>query len=106
MIGVEAGSNGVPAFRNPAIVSAQRALGAIIAILAFLLGGIACLAYAYGIVATVPGSVAYESVLSQLLAAVAGRGLFYAISIGSIVLLLCLSANLFRGFAALVPHRR
>jgi amino acid transporter len=93
MTGVEAVSNGVPAFRQPAISSAQRSLGAIIAILTLLLAGIAYLAHAYGIVATVPGSAAYESVLSQLLAAVAGKGIFYAVSIVSIVLVLCLSAN-------------
>ena len=40
-----------------------------------------------------PGSAAYESILSQLLAAVAGKGIFYAVSIVSIVLVLCLSAN-------------
>ncbi len=93
MTGVEAVSNGVQAFRKPAVISAQRALGAIIAILIVLLAGIAFLAHAYRIVATVPGSAAYESVLSQLLAAVAGRGVFYWISIVSIVLVLCLSAN-------------
>jgi amino acid transporter len=38
MTGVEAVSNGVPAFRKPAVTSAQRSLGAIIAILAVLLG--------------------------------------------------------------------
>jgi amino acid transporter len=93
MTGVEAVSNGVPAFRPPVIASAQRSLSAIIAILTFLLGGIAYLTYEYGIVATIPGSAAYQSVLSQLLAAVAGRGVFYATSIISIVLVLCLSAN-------------
>jgi amino acid transporter len=93
MTGVEAVSNGVPSFRQPATAAAQRALGAIIAILALLLGGIAYLSHAYQIVATVPGSTTYQSVLSQLLAAVAGKGTFYAISITSIVLVLCLSAN-------------
>lgn len=93
MTGVEAVSNGVPAFRKPAVISAQRALGAIIAILIILLVGIAFLSHAYGIAATPPGSMAYESVLSQLLAAVAGKGVFYWISIVSIVLVLCLSAN-------------
>jgi amino acid transporter len=34
MTGVEAVSNGVPAFRQPAVIAAQRSLGAIIAILA------------------------------------------------------------------------
>jgi amino acid transporter len=75
------------------VISAQRALGAIIAILVLLLAGIAYLVHAYRIVATVPGSVAYESVLSQLLAAVVGKGSFYWVSIVSIVLVLCLSAN-------------
>jgi amino acid transporter len=93
MTGVEAVSNGVPAFRKPAVGSAQRALGAIIAILVILLAGIVYLAHAYRIVATVPGGAGYESVLSQLLAAVAGKGIFYGVSIASIVLVLCFSAN-------------
>jgi len=93
MTGVEAVSNGVPAFRQPVVPTAQRSLGAIIAILAVLLAGIAYLAHAYGIVATVPGSATYDSVLSQLLGAVAGRGVFYSVSIASIVLVLCFSAN-------------
>lgn len=49
------------------------------------------------------GGAAYESVLSQLLAAVAGKGIFYGIRILSIVLVLCVSANTsfvdFLGFA-------
>jgi amino acid transporter len=93
MTGVEAVSNGVQAFRQPAVTSAQRSLCAIITILVVLLAGIAYLVRVYGIVATDPGSASYQSVLSQLLAAVAGRGVFYSISIASIVLVLCLSAN-------------
>jgi amino acid transporter len=93
MTGVEAVSNGVPAFRKPVVLSAQRTLFSIIAILIVLLAGIAYLSHAYGIVATVPGTPAYQSVLSQLLAAVMGRGSFYFLSITSIVLVLCLSAN-------------
>jgi len=93
MTGVEAVSNGVPTFNKPAVVSAQRALGAIIALLVILLAGIAYLSHAYGIVAAIPGSATYETVLSQLLAAVVGKGLFYGVSIFSIVVVLCLSAN-------------
>jgi hypothetical protein len=58
-----------------------------------LLGGIAYLSHAYQIVATDPGSPTYQTVLSQLLAAVAGKGIFYGISIFAIVVVLCLSAN-------------
>ena len=93
MTGIEAVSNGVAAFHEPAVPTAQRTLGVIIAILAVLLGGIAYLSHAYGIVATPPGTAAYQSILSQLLGAVAGKGIFYRISIASIVVILCLSAN-------------
>jgi hypothetical protein len=48
---------------------------------------------AYGIGATNPDSSGYESVLSQLTAAVAGKGIFYYVTIGSILVVLSLSAN-------------
>ena len=93
MTGVEAISNGVKAFREPVVKSAQRALTAIIAILIVLLAGIAYLVRAYHIGATDPGKAGYQSVLSQLTAAVAGQGVFYYITMGSILLVLALSAN-------------
>src|ERR1019366_1512150 len=58
-----------------------------------MLAGIAYLVRAYGIVATNPGEPGYDSVLSMLLAAVAGRGFFYYLTIGAILLVLALSAN-------------
>ena len=93
MTGVEAVSNGVPIFRNPTIVNAQRTLTVIILILVALLGGVALLSRAYGIGATEPGAAGYQSVLSQLTAAVVGRGAFYYITMGSVVAVLALSAN-------------
>ena len=93
MTGVEAVSNGVKAFREPVVKSAQQALTMIIAILILLLGGIAYLVRVYHIGATDPGQAGYQSVLSQLTAAVAGKGAFYYISMGSILLVLALSAN-------------
>jgi amino acid transporter len=92
MTGVEAVSNGVKAFREPTAPNAQRTLTIIIAILMVLLGGIAWLASAYGIGATDPVKN-YESVLSMLLRAITGKGVFYYVSIGSILLVLSLSAN-------------
>ncbi len=80
MTGVEAVSNGVRAFREPVAKSAQLTLTIIIAILAVMLLGIALLVRAYHVGATDPGSSGYQSVLSLLLAAVAGRGWFYWIS--------------------------
>lgn len=92
MTGVEAVSNGVTAFRKPLAKNAQLTLTIIIAILVVLLLGIALLCRAYHIGATQPGP-GYQSVLSQLLLATTGRGVFYYVSIGSILLVLSLSAN-------------
>jgi amino acid transporter len=93
MTGVEAVSNGVQAFREPVVVNARRTLTVIIVILMVLLLGIAYLAHAYQVGATEPGTPQYQSVLSQLIGAVAGRGIFYGFSIISILVVLCLSAN-------------
>jgi len=97
MTGVEAVSNGVTAFREPAVDNAKRTLSAIIGILVMLLAGIAYLAHVYQVAATEPGVAGYQSVLSQLVAAVVGAGPFYYVCIGSILLVLALSAN--TGFA-------
>jgi amino acid transporter len=93
MTGVEAVSNAVPIFRKPTRGNARRTLAIIIAILCALLAGIALLAPAYGVGATAQDQPGYQSVLSQLLAAVLGRGPLYAVSIASTVAVLCLSAN-------------
>jgi amino acid transporter len=93
MTGVEAVSNGVRAFREPTIKNAQRTLTVIIGFLIVLLAGIGYLVRTYGIVATDPGQPGYQSVLSLLLEAVAGRGIFYYVAIGSVLVILSLSAN-------------
>jgi amino acid transporter len=98
MTGVEAVSNGVCAFREPSVAYARRTLTAIIFLLAVMLAGIAYLCWAYGIGATEPPSPdnpanAYDSILSQLTAAVVGRGWFYYVTIGSVLAVLALSAN-------------
>ena len=102
MTGVEAVSNGVTAFREPVVKLAQRTLATIIAMLIALLAGIAWLARVYHIGATEPGGPGYQSMLSQLLAAIAGRGGFYFVAISSVVLVLVFSANTsFSGFPRL-----
>ncbi len=93
MTGVEAVSNGVMAFREPTFKFAQKTLTIIIGILMTMLLGIAYLAPVYGVAATAPEGPGYESVLSQLLGAVTGKGVFYWIAIGSILVVLSLSAN-------------
>ncbi len=93
MTGVEAVSNGVNAFRTPTQKNAKRTLTIIIILLAVFLAGIALLCRAYGIGATDPTGFGYQSVLSQLISAVMGRGWFYYVSIASILAVLALSAN-------------
>src|SRR2546429_7041472 len=90
MTGVEAVSNGVKAFREPVVSTARRTLTVIILLLMVLLAGVAYLVRVYGIQATDPGQPGYQSVLSLLLAAVSGRGVFYYVSMASILLVLAL----------------
>ena len=91
MTGVEAVSNGVNAFREPTQKNAKRTLTIIIVLLMVFLAGIALLCRAYSIGATDPGAAGYQSILSQLTAAVMGRGWFYYLTIGSILAVLALS---------------
>jgi amino acid transporter len=93
LTGVEAVSNGVKAFREPAVRNAQRTLTVIIFLLAVLLAGISYLVKVYGIAATDPGQPGYQSLLSMLIAAVFGKGVFYYLTIASILFVLSLSAN-------------
>ena len=93
MTGVEAVSNGVNAFRQPTQTNAKRTLTIIIVLLMIFLGGIALLCRAYNIGATNPTGTGYQSILSQLISAVMGRGSFYYVAIFSILAVLALSAN-------------
>ena len=93
LTGVEAVSNGVRAFREPAVPNAKRTLTVIIVVLAILLAGISYLVKAYGITATDPGQPGYQSVLSLLLSAIFGKNFFYYLTIGAILVVLSLSAN-------------
>jgi amino acid transporter len=93
MTGVEAVSNGIGAFREPRAGKAHGTLTAIVVSLGLLLGGIAWLAHAFGIGAMDQAKPHYQSVLSQLAAALVGRGVFYYVAIGSLLAVLTLSAN-------------
>jgi amino acid transporter len=93
MTGVEAVSNGVMAFREPRAKNAQRALTVIIAILIVLLYGTAWLTKHYQITAMNPEAPGFQSLLSLLVTAVFGRGWFYFLTMGSVLLALALSAN-------------
>ncbi len=93
MTGVEAVSNGVSAFRDPTVKHAHHTLAGIVLILGLLLAVISYLAPVYGVGAMDQTEPDYQSVLSQLAGAIVGRGVIYFIAIGSLLAILCLSAN-------------
>ncbi|MEO6805618.1 MAG: APC family permease [Edaphobacter sp.] len=102
MTGVEAVSNGVNAFKEPRAKKAQISLTVIIGILIVLLFGTTYLAKAYGITAMEPDAHHYQTMVSILTTAVFGRGWFYYVTMGSILLALPISANTaFSGFPRL-----
>lgn len=102
MTGVEAVSNGVPLFKDPAPKNAERSLALIVALLAVLLAGVGFLAKVYHLGAFDQDQANYQSVLSQLVGAIAGRGIFYYVTLASILAVLTLSANTsFAGFPRL-----
>lgn len=93
MTGVEAVSNGVPLFSKPKVQNAHRTLTVIVVILGLFLLGVAYLGRAYHIGAMDQQQPGYQTILSQLVAAVAGRGVFYYVTIASILMVLSFSAN-------------
>jgi amino acid transporter len=102
MTGVEAVSNAVGAFRPPVTRRAHQTLTVICLSLGLLLAGVAKLAGAYGVGAMDQARPGYQSVLSQLAGAVAGRGALYYVAMTSLLAVLSLSANTsFVGFPRL-----
>ncbi len=93
LTGVEAISNAVTNFRQPAARNAVRTLVAMGIILAILFSGVMFLAYWFGI-----APKAEETVVSQLASQVFGRNGFYYFVQGTTALILVLAAN--TGFSA------
>ena len=93
MTGVEAVSNGVTAFKEPRSKKANHVLTIVIAILIIMLAGLSYVAKSYGVSAMDPNDAAYQSVLSIQVAAVFGRGWFYFLTMGSVLVALSFSAN-------------
>ncbi len=93
LTGIEAVSNGVPLFREPAVPNAQRTLTVIMLILGLFLLAIGYLVPYYHIGAMDEAQPGYQTILSQLVAAVAGRGVFYYLSLAAIFIVLTYSAQ-------------
>lgn len=93
MTGVEAVSNGVPLFREPKVRNARLTLTTIVLILGCLLIAVGYLCRDYHIIAMNQEQPGYQTILSQLLIAVAGRGAFYYVATAGILVILAFSAN-------------
>lgn len=99
MTGVEAVSNAVSLFRKPTVRNAQWTLTIIVGTLALFLIFIGYLCSAYQIMAMNQNQPGYQTILSQLVEATTGKGVFYYISIISIFIVLAYSAQTsFSGF--------
>lgn len=105
MTGVEAISNGVPAFKKPESRNAATTLMWMVGILGFMFLGISVLANFYG---AVPSE--HESVVSQIARQVVGTGPFYFVIQVATALILVLAANTsyadFPRLASLLSHDR
>ena len=97
--GIEAISNAVPHFRNPAQKNAKRTMLTLGALLAVIFGGVTILSQAYSIQ---PDPTGTKTVLSMVAADAFGRGVFFYIIQFATMLILILAANTsFNGFPIL-----
>jgi amino acid transporter len=88
LTGVEAISNAIPNFKDPAPNNAAKTLMMMGALLAVLFSGIICLAYFYGV-----APHAKVTVVSQIAEEVFGRNFWYFFIQGTTALILILAAN-------------
>jgi len=93
MTGVEAISDGVPAFKEPQAPNARTTLLWMVAILATMFTGITLLAHFLGILPEDPAAAGYETVLSLIAKDVFGLGPMYYIIQAATALILVLAAN-------------
>jgi amino acid transporter len=100
--GVEAISNGVGTFRDPAVKNARITQLIVMSVLALMLILIAYVAKFYGITATPPDTDEYKSVLYLIVLVVTGKSWFGYIAIFSFLLIVIFQANTsFTGFPRL-----
>jgi amino acid transporter len=94
LTGVEAISDGVPAFRKPESVNARKTLGIMIAILAVTFAGITFLAHQYGSLPLDQAAPNYQTVVSQIAREVFGgtNAAYYYIQFATMAILV-LAAN-------------
>ncbi|MBV8085173.1 MAG: APC family permease [Chloroflexi bacterium] len=93
MTGVEAISDGVPAFKEPQAPNARTTLLWMVGILATMFGGITLLTHFFGILPLEPTDPHYQTVLSLIAHEVFGNGWFYYVIQIATALVLVLAAN-------------
>ncbi len=93
MTGVEAVSNAVPLFKKPTVKNAQWTLTCIAGLLGGILLFLGYLCPAYGIVAMDQTQPGYQTILSQLVAATTGKGVFYYFANACFFIILTYSAQ-------------
>lgn len=100
LTGVEAISNGVPAFKPPEARNAAKTLTAMAALLIIMFVGVTFLARQFGVV---PDEVTHETLVSQLGRAVFGNGTFpyYALQVATMMILVLAANTSFADFPRL-----
>ncbi|MBN2404974.1 MAG: APC family permease [Coriobacteriia bacterium] len=93
MTGTEAVSNGIPAFRPPESKNAATTLVIMISLLATLFIGISFVAWKGHVIPMEQTAPGYQTVPSQIAAAVFGRNWFYYLFQGATAAILMLAAN-------------
>jgi len=97
MTGVEAISNGVPAFRSPSTKNAAITMVWMSTVLAVMFFGISFLAYGFGVTPK-----EHETVISQIVEHIFGRGIiYYFIQIVTMLILFLAANTSFAGFPQL-----
>jgi amino acid transporter len=94
LTGIEAISDGVPAFKPPEWINARKTLTAMITILALTFTGITFLAHQYGAYPMEPHDTEYQTVVSQIARSIFGgtNGAYYYIQFATLAILI-LAAN-------------
>jgi len=100
LTGVEAVSNGVQAFKEPAEYNASKTMIWMGVILAVLFLGVTYMAYAFNIM---PDPTGHETVISRVAAAVTGKGspLYWIVQIITMIILVLAANTSFSGFPRL-----
>ena len=101
--GVEAISDGVPAFQKPEWVNARKTLTIMIGILAFMFGSITILAHQYGAYAMEASDSGYQTVVSQIAASIFGgrNAAYYYIQFSTMAILVLAANTAFSDFPRL-----